>query len=114
MILKVEAGGKITSITGTLFNRIEPRIVEIDGMALEVIPEGPMLFLSNNDKPGVIGGIGTFLGENNVNISRMQLGRERAGGKAISVFGIDSPIPAEVLRRIKDIPNVLSVKQIRL
>jgi D-3-phosphoglycerate dehydrogenase len=114
VILKVEAGGKITSMTGTLFNRVEPRIVEVDGMALEVIPEGPMLFLSNNDKPGVIGGIGTFLGENHVNISRMQLGRERAGGKAISVVGIDTPIPAEVLRRIKDIPNVLSVKQIRL
>jgi D-3-phosphoglycerate dehydrogenase len=114
VILKVEAGGKITSITGTLFNRVDPRIVEVDGMALEVIPEGPMLFLSNNDKPGVIGGIGTFLGENNVNISGMQLGRERAGGKAISVVGIDTPIPAEVLRRIKDIPNVLSVKQIKL
>jgi len=112
--LKVAASQKVHSISGTLWNRSEPRIVEIDGMALEVIPEGSMLFLSNNDKPGVIGGIGSFLGENNVNISRMQLGRERPGGRAISVVGIDVPIPPDVLRRIQTIPNVLSVKQIKL
>ena len=112
--VKVTTGRKVTSVSGTLLNRSEPRIVEIDGMQLEVVPEGPMLLLSNNDKPGVIGGIGTFLGENNVNISRMQLGRERPGGKAIAVVGIDTPMPPEVLRRIKDIPNILSVKQIKL
>jgi D-3-phosphoglycerate dehydrogenase len=114
LAFRIEAGGKTHSVSGTLFNRSEPRIVEIDGMALEVIPEGYMLFLSNNDKPGVIGGIGSFLGENNVNISRMQLGRERAGGRAISVVGIDTPIPPELLQRIKKIPNVLSVKLINL
>jgi D-3-phosphoglycerate dehydrogenase len=114
LVFKIEAAGKIHSVSGTLFNRTDSRIVEIDGMALEVVPEGYMLFLSNNDKPGVIGGIGSFLGENNVNISRMQLGRERAGGKAISVVGIDTSIPSELLQRIKNIPNVLSVKLIKL
>lgn len=114
LVLRVEAGGKVNSISGTLFNKVEPRIVEIDEVALEVVLEGSMLFLTNNDKPGVIGGIGKFLGENNVNISRMQLGRERTGGKAISVVGIDIPIAQEMFRQIKDIPNILSVKQISL
>ena len=73
-----------------------------------------MLVLSNQDKPGVVGNIGTLLGEHSVNIARMQFGRDIPGGTVISVIGIDSPIAPEVLEKIRHLPNVLWVKQIRL
>jgi D-3-phosphoglycerate dehydrogenase len=114
IVLKVKSGGKTTSVAGSLYNKREPRIVSIDGLSLEVIPEGSMLMLTNDDKPGVIGQLGTLLGDNEVNVARMQLGRERPGGKAISVVGIDAPASHELLAKIKRLPHVLSVKQIRL
>ena len=70
--------------------------------------------LSNIDKPGVIGNVGTLLGKNNINIARMQFGREKPGGRAISVVSIDTPVSNTILSEIKKLPNVLSVKQIHL
>jgi D-3-phosphoglycerate dehydrogenase len=78
------------------------------------VPEGEMLMLSNNDKPGVIGGIGTVLARHDINIARMQFGREKRGGKSISVVSVDTPVSKEILSKIKKLPNVLSVKQIHL
>ena len=114
LILKVRGGAKESTVAGTLYNRKDPRIVEIDGLSLEVVPEGYMLLLVNDDKPGVIGSIGNTFGENKINISRMQLGRERPGGKAISVVGIDSEMPPALLMKLKQLPHVLSAKQIKL
>jgi D-3-phosphoglycerate dehydrogenase len=73
-----------------------------------------MLVLMNNDKPGVIGGIGTLLGQNGVNIARMQFGREKQGGLAMSVVSIDSPLSDELMAKVRKLPNVLSAKQIRI
>jgi D-3-phosphoglycerate dehydrogenase len=107
-------GDRTSRIAGTLFHRREPRIVSIDDFSVEVVPEGAMLAVSNTDRPGVIGTIGTFLGQHQVNISRMQLSRERPGGRAISVIGIDSPVAAETLQELRRLPGILSAKQIRL
>jgi D-3-phosphoglycerate dehydrogenase len=114
LALKVQGGTKEGAVAGTLYNRKDPRIVEIDGLSLEVVPEGYMLLLVNDDQPGVIGNIGSFLGENRINISRMQLGRERPGGKAISVVGIDSAVSSSLLTKLRKPPHILSAKQIRL
>ena len=73
-----------------------------------------MLLLVNNDEPGVIGSIGSLLGKSGINISRMQLGRERPGAKAISVVGVDAEVPSAVLIKLKELPHILSAKQIRL
>ncbi|MFQ5597802.1 MAG: phosphoglycerate dehydrogenase [Nitrospiria bacterium] len=112
--IKVKAGDKIRHVTGAIFNKTEPRIVEIDRMSLEFTPSGNMLYIFNEDMPGVIGSLGQLLAKNQVNISLMQLGREKAGGKAISVVGIDSVLSSEVLQEIKTLPHVLSVKQIKM
>ncbi len=114
LVVKIEGSGGSRQIYGSIFHKQEPRIVQIDGSAMEVIPEGCMLLLANNDKPGVIGAIGTLLASAGINISRMQLGREAEGGKAVSVVGIDTTASAEVLERIRKLPNILSVKQIVL
>jgi D-3-phosphoglycerate dehydrogenase len=114
VVVELQVGDAISRIAGTLFHRKEPRIVSIDDFSVEVMPEGAMLVLSNTDRPGVIGTIGTFLGQHNVNISRMQLSRERPGGQAISVIGIDSPVSPSLLQDLRRLPGILSAKQIRL
>ncbi len=112
--IEVKAADQVRIVTGAIFNKSEPRFVEIDRMALEVIPEGMMLYLFNEDQPGVIGSLGQLLAKNGVNISSMQLGREKSGGKAISVVGIDSVIDAAGLEEIKALPHVIAVKQVSI
>jgi len=112
--LRIKAGDKEIYLAGTLFSKKDPRIVLINDFKVEIIPEGELLLMYNNDKPGVIGNIGALLGENNINIARMHFGREMAGGKAISVVSIDVTPDAEIIRRIRELPNILSVKQISL
>lgn len=112
--LRIKARDKEIYLAGTLFSKKDPRIVLINDFKVEIIPEGELLLMYNNDKPGVIGNIGALLGENNINIARMHFGRETAGGKAISVVSIDVTPDAEIIRRIRELPNILSVKQISL
>jgi len=112
--VRVKASGRGMAISGTLNSKNEPRIVQVDNFPMETVPEGDMLVLMNNDKPGVIGGIGMLLGQNGINIARMQFGREKQGGLAMSVVSIDSQASDELMGKIRQLPNVLSVKQIRI
>jgi D-3-phosphoglycerate dehydrogenase len=114
MTIRVKAGGRELSVAGTLNSRKEPRIVRVDNFPMEAVPEGDMLVLMNNDKPGVIGGIGTLMGENGINIARMQFGRETAGGRAMSVVSVDSPVSEAILGKVRKLPNVLSVKLVKV
>lgn len=101
-------------VAGTLFSRREPRVVRIDEFSLEAVPEGYLLIFSNLDVPGVIGRIGTILGQNQVNIAGMYLGREKPGGRAVSVVNIDSSIPAPVLDQIRQMPNIVYAKVVKV
>ncbi len=112
--LRIRAGGRDLSAAGTLNSRKEPRIIQVDNFPMETVPDGAMLVLMNNDKPGVIGGIGMILGQNGVNIARMQFGRETQGGLAMSVVSVDSVVSDDLMAKIKQLPNVLSVKLIRI
>ncbi|MDA8098838.1 MAG: phosphoglycerate dehydrogenase [Nitrospiraceae bacterium] len=114
VILRLRAGDKVVSAAGTLNSRKEARIIQVDNFPMETVPAGDMLVLMNNDKPGVIGGIGTILGQNGINISRMQFGRESQGGRAMSVVSVDSPISDGLMDKIRQLPNVLSAKMIRI
>ncbi len=114
IVMRVKSPKKEISVSGTLFSKRDPRIVKIDSFTVEIVPEGSMLFMYNNDKPGVIGNIGNLLGKNNINIARMHFGREAAGGRAISVVNIDSPVSQKILDEIKNLPNILGVKVINL
>ncbi len=114
IVLRVRINGKENYLAGTLLGRMDPRIVKINNFPVEIAPEGDMLFMYNNDKPGVIGNIGSYLGKCNINIARMHFGRESAGGMAISVVSIDAPITAAQLEEIKKMPNILSVRVVSL
>ncbi len=112
--MKIKSPKRELIVSGTLFSKKDPRIVKIDDYTVEIVPEGNMLVMSNNDKPGVIGSIGAIMGNNNINIARMHFGRESAGGRAISVVNIDSSISDELLEEIRHLPNILKVKVITL
>jgi len=114
LALRIKAKDKERYFAGTLFSKKDPRIVQVDNFVVEIVPEGIMLFIYNVDKPGVIGNLGSFFGRNNINIARMHFGRESAGGTAISVMSIDSPVSSRQLDEIKKMPNILFVKVLNL
>jgi D-3-phosphoglycerate dehydrogenase len=114
LTLTIKSPKKEISVSGTLFSKKDPWIVRIDNFNVEIVPEGTMLFMHNNDKPGVIGNIGTVMGKNNINIARMHFGREQSGGMAISVVNIDSPVNDKVLDEIRKLPNILDLKVISM
>jgi len=103
-----------SSVAGTLFHRREPRFVAIDGFSLEAVPQGFMLVFANQDVPGVVGRIGTLCGRHGINIAGMQLGRERRGGRAVSILNLDDPMPPAALDEIRAMPDIVFARLVRL
>jgi D-3-phosphoglycerate dehydrogenase len=105
-------------VAGTLFSgngqTSDGRITEINGFRIEAIPHGHMLVTRNRDVPGVIGRIGTMLGEHSVNISRFHLGRRERGGEAMAVIETDAPLRNETLEELRSFDQVISARQIEL
>ncbi|MFH1854677.1 MAG: phosphoglycerate dehydrogenase [Candidatus Omnitrophota bacterium] len=102
------------SIEGTLFTKTDARIVKVGQFHVDAIPEGYMLVAHNIDVPGIIGRIGTILGNNKINIAAMTFGREKPGGKTLSVLNVDSAVPEKVLEEIRKEKNILDAKLIKL
>jgi D-3-phosphoglycerate dehydrogenase len=101
-------------IVGAVFHGTQPRIVRIDDFMLEAIPEGPTLFLTNHDRPGVVGMVGTILGEASINIARMQLALVPERGEAAMLVNIDQVPGADVLERLRSLPNMIAVQLVEL
>ena len=97
------------SVAGTLFGTETPRLVEIFGIGIEAELAGNMLYIVNEDAPGFIGRIGTLLGANDINIGTFHLGRREAGGEAILLLSLDSPVPQTVLDEAKKLPGVKTI-----
>ncbi len=98
------------SVTGTLFGGKHPRIVEIKGMEIEAEFAPHMLYITNDDKPGFIGRLGTILGENKVNIATFHLGRDKPGGSAIALVQVDQPISKDLIGKISAVEGVVQAK----
>ncbi len=103
------------TVAGTLFGSgRDGRITEINGFRIEAIPHGYMLVTRNLDVPGVIGHIGTVLGQHGVNISRFHLGRRERGGEAMAVIETDAPLHEHTLKELRSYEPVISALQIEL
>jgi D-3-phosphoglycerate dehydrogenase len=103
--------------TATVIHGEQPRLLEYDGIDVEAPLEGNLLVCRNLDVPGVIGKIGTILGEHGVNIANFALGRDRSGikpVKALSVVQVDAPVSDAVLRALLQIEAILEVKPVTL
>lgn len=112
--VRLVSGGGSTEVSGTLAHD-GPRIVSIDDFWVEVPPtEGYIMLCENRDRPGMIGALGTLLGEYNVNISFMNVGRHAKRGEALMVVALDDSLTPEQIERVREISGILSVKLARL
>ncbi len=101
-------------IAGTLFDGSEPHIVQIDKFRIDAVPEGLVLVISSRDVPGVIGRVGTILGASYVNIAEYRLGRTKPGEFALSFVNLDNPVPDYAIHALRELPEVVWVKQLTL
>ncbi|PSQ16112.1 phosphoglycerate dehydrogenase [Halobacteriales archaeon QS_8_69_26] len=110
----VGADGTEIPVAGTLFQGDEPRIVLVDGYRVDAIPSGRMLVVRNYDEPGVIGLIGTVLGDHGVNIAGMFNARGTIGGEALTVYNLDDPVPDEARERLAEDDRIIETRFITL
>lgn len=110
--VKVKTEGKWRTIAGTIVGG-QPKVVEVKSMDLEAQFHPHMLFINNTDKPGFIGALGSLLGEAGINIATFHLGREGEGQDAIALLGIDADVPADVLEKLKALPQVRYAKVLK-
>ncbi|MFM1811692.1 MAG: hypothetical protein RLZZ336_630 [Cyanobacteriota bacterium] len=102
------------SVTGAVFADGELRVVTIDEFPVNVAPSRHMLFTRHRDMPGIIGQLGSLLGEHNVNIASMQVGRRIVRGDAVMVLSLDDPIPADLLATVHAIQGIQQAHPVTL
>jgi D-3-phosphoglycerate dehydrogenase len=102
------------TVAGAMFAADRPRLVEVDGVPVEALPSGHMLFFRNRDVPGVVGRIGTLLGQAGVNIAGIQLGRLNGTDKAVSIINVDGPVSTETLASIRALDEIVFVRAIEV
>ncbi|MFA6141820.1 MAG: phosphoglycerate dehydrogenase [Candidatus Omnitrophota bacterium] len=114
IVVEVETDKATSVICGTLFTKVDPRIVKINEFYVDCVPTGNMLIVFNKDVPGIIGQLGTIFGKNDINVASVSFGREEKGGRAISVWNVDSDVPKKVLDDMRSAKNVEAVKLVKL
>jgi D-3-phosphoglycerate dehydrogenase / 2-oxoglutarate reductase len=111
-LVTVRGGGH--TLSGTLAGRRgDPRIVNVDDHTTDVPPAAHMLVVRNDDRPGMIGLVGTVLGDAGVNIADMDVGRSASPGSAIMVLATTEPAPVHVLERLRAAAGIVSVHVLR-
>ncbi|KPL52151.1 3-phosphoglycerate dehydrogenase [Prosthecomicrobium hirschii] len=101
------------AVAGTVFSDGKPRIVEIKGIQMDAEFQPSMLYVTNKDKPGFIGNLGTVLGKAEINIATFAVGRTAPGEDAIALIGVDGVPGDDVIAAVGKLPNVLQVKPLR-
>jgi D-3-phosphoglycerate dehydrogenase len=91
-----------------------PRFTRLYGYEVDIAPSKHLLIIKNEDKPGMVGKIGTILGENNINIASMQVGRKEARGTAVSIVIVDEVVPPAVLEKIKVVEGITDARYVTL
>jgi D-3-phosphoglycerate dehydrogenase / 2-oxoglutarate reductase len=112
--LRIEGGDRGLRIGGALLGEAHGRIIRIGAFRVDIAPRGTLLVLRNRDVPGVIGRVGTLLGEAGVNIAEYHQARLQAGGEALAAVTIDNSLSVELLERLVAIPEMLDAKQVVL
>jgi D-3-phosphoglycerate dehydrogenase len=104
----------IHTATGMPGRKGEPRLVGLEGYEIDAVMEGSIIVMRNQDRPGVIGSVGTLLGSRGINVSRLQVGLDEKSGQALALWNVDSTIPSDVLEELRKIEHVRSVHTLRL
>lgn len=117
ILLRLRGGGVEHVVAGSLLHlggAPEARILRIDDFFLEAVPEGALLVVQNDDRPGVIGAVGTLLGQTGINVSRMQVGLHKERRRAMQLWNVDSEVSVTLLEALRKVPGVRHVTQVRL
>ncbi len=110
--LKVTTDQGVNEVSGTVYHNKDPRIINVNGYEFEMAPEGEYLLIKNQDMPGVVGVIGTILGESKINIATMQLGRMKKGSDALTFIRVDQKLSEAIIETIKKNPAVIDAKSL--
>ncbi len=111
--LTVETENRTRTVSGTLFTGREPRIVNIEGVPIEAALTHDMLFIRNEDKPGLIGALGTILGNAKVNIADFRLGRADGDDSAVCLVSVDNAVNDDLFKQVCGLPQVKTAKRLR-
>lgn len=101
-------------VSATLFSEKNQRIVSVNHFRVEFKPEGNLIYVINKDVPGVVGKVGTLLGDREINIAEYNLARNVSGGKAMAIITVDSTLDQETLKFLRSFKEMEEVKQVRL
>jgi len=92
----------------------EPRAVRIDSFRVDLVPDGRFLVSRHDDRPGVVGRVGSILGEHDVNIASMQVGRDAPRGNAMMILAVDDQVAPEVLSRLREVEGMSDLRYVEL
>jgi D-3-phosphoglycerate dehydrogenase len=112
--LRLKTSEEELSVAGTVFGGAHLRLVDVDGVEVDTIPQGNVLMVRNEDTPGIVGRVGSVLGSHGINIARMGLGRKPGSGRAIMLIEIDSEVPAGALAEIGAMSGVREARFLKL
>jgi D-3-phosphoglycerate dehydrogenase len=113
--IRAETDDGPVSVSGTLVGKKDrERVVEVNGYDLEMAPSPSMLFFFYEDKPGVIGAVGTLLGRHDINIATMDVGRPVRGGTALMGLVLDSQVPSDILAELEQVSGAEGIRSIQL
>ena len=102
------------TVRGTFIDHYGPRIVYLNDFVIDFLPEGNMLYIQHMDRPGVVGRVGKILGDQEINIATMQVGRKQAGGEAIMVLSFDKPLDDQQISTLEAVEDIVSINRINL
>jgi D-3-phosphoglycerate dehydrogenase len=111
--LSIEGSGEKRTIAGTLFEGT-PRIVRMRDYQVDFTPTEHMLLLAYEDRPGMIGKIGTIMGQHDINIAAMYLGRREKRGEAMVILSLDSSVPGNVIEEVKQATSATFIKTLHM
>ncbi|NDJ61138.1 MAG: ACT domain-containing protein [Chloroflexi bacterium] len=106
--------GEQITISGTLLDRREPHILQINEYRMDFVPQGHHLIMGSYDRPGVIGRVGTLLADNHINIASWHPGRAQPGGQTLTILTLDEPMPEAVLTELCQLDFVRHAHQVKL
>jgi len=112
--MSIEGDKGMRSAEGTVIGHREPHIVAVDGLHLDVVPQGNMIVFTNTDKPGIVGKVGTILGKAGMNIAGLHVGRIQQGKPAVSIFSVDGRVPAEVVNELSALTELSHVRVVSI
>jgi D-3-phosphoglycerate dehydrogenase len=112
--LRLKTSEEELSVAGTIFGGRHMRLVDVDGVEVDTIPQKNILMVRNEDTPGTVGRVGSLLGGRGINIARMGLGRKHGSGRAIMLIEVDSEITPEVIDDLMKLPGIREARFLRL